>query len=89
MTPQFASSELNQLLALELAEGEYRSPEDALLAGLRVLRESRDLQHQLSDRLASLSDGRAIVIDSDEHLGKFLDAIDSEVDAKIRARTER
>lgn len=85
MTPQFASVELNRLLELELAEGRYRSPEDALLAGLRVLRESRDFRTQMADRLASLRDGRAIVLEGDEALGEFLDTIDAEVDTEMRA----
>jgi hypothetical protein len=85
MTPQFASAELNLLLQLELAEGSYQSPEDALLAGLRILRENRDFQAQLADRLASLRDGRAIVVEGDAALGEFLDAIDAEVDNETRA----
>jgi hypothetical protein len=84
MLPQFSSVELNQLLQLELAEGRYPSPEDALVAGLKVLRESRDLKLQFADRLASLHDGRAIELDGDEALGEFLDAIDAEVDAELR-----
>ena len=86
MVPQFTSAELNHLLELELSEGQYQSPEEALLAGLRVLRESRDFQVQMSDRLASLRDGRAIVLDGDEALGEFLDAIDIEVDAEMQAQ---
>ena len=85
MTPQFASAELNRLLQLELAEGSYQSPEDALLAGLRILRENRDFQTQLADRLASLRDGRANVLEGDDALGEFLDAIDAEVDNELRA----
>ena len=85
MMPQFASAELNRLLQLELAEGSYQSPEDALLAGLRVLRESRDFQTELAERLASFLDERAIVLEGDKALGEFLDAIDAEVDAEIRA----
>ena len=72
MTPQFASAELNQLLQLELAEGTYLSSEEALLAGLKVLRESRDFRHQMVDRVASLQDGRTIVLDGDAALGAFL-----------------
>ena len=86
MLPQFASAELNHLLELELAAGSYRSPEDALLAGLRVLRESREFQGQMSDRLASLRDGRAIELEGDEALGEFLDAIDAEVDTELQAQ---
>jgi hypothetical protein len=85
MMPQFASAELNRLLQLELAEGGYPSAEDALLAGLRILRETRDFQTQLADRLASLRDGRAIELAGDVALGDFLDAIDAEVDAEMRA----
>ena len=81
MSPQFVSAELNQLLQLELAEGMYQTPEEAILAGLRALRESRDLQLQMADRLASLQDGRAIVLEGDYELADFLDAIDAEVDA--------
>ena len=87
MTPRFASAELNHLLQLELAEGTYRSSEEALLAGLKALRESRDFRSQLADRLASLQDGRAIVIDGDDALGEFLDSIDAEVDAEFQARS--
>jgi hypothetical protein len=83
MVPQFTSAELNRLLQLELAEGAYGSAEDAILAGLRILREGREFRVQLNDRLASLGDGRAIELDSDESLGEFLDAIDAEVDAEI------
>jgi hypothetical protein len=81
MTPQFSSTELNQLLQLELAEGNYNSPEEALLAGLRILRENRGFRSQMEERLASFQDGRAIVLEGDEALGEFLDAIDIEVDA--------
>ena len=81
MTPQFTSAELNRLLQLELAEGGYPSAEEALLAGLRVLRETRGFQTQLADRLASLHDGRAIDLAGDEALGEFLDAIDDEMRA--------
>jgi hypothetical protein len=89
MTPQFASTELNRLLQLELAEGGYLSAEDALLAGLRILRESRDFQIQLADRLSAHRDGRGSVMEGDEALGEFLDAIDAEVDAEMRvARPE-
>jgi hypothetical protein len=87
MQPQFASAELNQLLQLELAHGSYRSPEDALLAGLKVLREGREFRAQLDDRSASLADGRAIELANDDAIGEFLDAIDAEVDAESdRAR---
>jgi hypothetical protein len=85
MTPKFASAELNKLLQLEMADGFYHSSEEALLAGLKVLRESREFQSQLTDRLASLHDDRAIVIDGDDALGQFLDEIDDEVDSEMRA----
>ena len=84
MLPEFNSAELNQLLQLELSEGRYVTPEDALVAGLRVLRESRESRAQFADRLASLGDGRAVELDGDDSLGEFLDAIDSEVDAELR-----
>jgi hypothetical protein len=86
MSQQFSSAELNHLLAIELAEGKYQTSEEALLAGLKVLRESREFQVQMSDRLASLRDGRGIVLDGDEALGEFLDAIDNEVDAEMQAQ---
>jgi hypothetical protein len=89
MTPQFASAELNHLLQLELAEGAYRTSEEALLAGLKALRESRDIRNQMADRLASLQDGRAIVLNGDEALGEFLDSIDAEVDADLQAQSRR
>ena len=85
MTPQFSSPELNYLLQLELAEGSYHSSEEALLAGMKALRQSRDVRRQCFDRLASIADGRAIVLDGDDALGEFLDAIDAEVDADLRA----
>jgi hypothetical protein len=88
MTPQFVSPELNHLLQLELAEGKYRTSEEALLAGLKALRQSRDVRSQLADRLASFADGRAIVLDGDDALGKFLDSIDTEVDAELHARSQ-
>jgi hypothetical protein len=83
MVPQFSSAELNQLLNLELAEGVYRQPEDALIAGLKLLRESREFQTQFADRVASLQDGRAIELIGDHQLGEFLDEIDREVDAEL------
>ena len=89
MSPQFSLPELNQLLQLELAEGGHRSPEDALLAGLKTLRQSRERDSQFADRLASLSDGRAIVLDGDGQLADFLDAIDAEVDAEIEEHSRR
>jgi hypothetical protein len=87
MTPQFVSTELNHLLQLELAEGTYGSSEEALLAGLKALRESRDTRRQIADRLAAFQDGRAIVLDGDEALGEFLDTIDVEVDAELQAQS--
>ena len=89
MMPYFASTELNHLLQLELAEGGYQSPEEALLAGLKILRQSRELQSQMADRLASLRDGRAIVLEGDEQLAEFLDAIDAGVDAELQADPQR
>lgn len=89
MLPQFDSSELNQLLQLELTEGTYQSPEDVLLAGMRSLRERRMFQSQLSRRLASIRQGRGIVLKGDEALGNFLDEIDAEVDAERQAQAER
>lgn len=83
MAPQFGSPELNSLLQLELVEGGYQSAEDALLAGLRVLRENRQMRAEFANRIASLSDGRAVVIDGDEALGEFFDAIDAEVDSEM------
>ena len=85
MTPQFTSPELNRLLQQELAEGVYRSSEDALLAGLRILRENRAFRRTLADRLASLNDGRAIELKDDTELGQFFDEIDAEVDDELRA----
>jgi hypothetical protein len=84
MMPQFSSPELNQLLQREMLEGSYQSPEEALLAGLKVLREGREFRAQLSERAASLNDGRAIVLEGDEALGEFFDGIDAEVDADAR-----
>ncbi|HEX5471484.1 MAG TPA: hypothetical protein VFW73_06340 [Lacipirellulaceae bacterium] len=89
MSPQFASAELNHLLQLELAEGPYRSSEDALLAGLKTLREMREFQHQLDGRLSSIQDVGAIVLDGDEALGEFLDQIDAEVDAELNSQSHR
>jgi hypothetical protein len=89
MSSQFLSTELNQLLQLELAEGSYRSSEEALLAGLKALRESRDAGRQIADRLASFQDGRAIVLDDDQALGEFFDSIDAEVDAQLQDRSRR
>ena len=89
MTPQFSSAELNHLLQLELAEGIYRSSEDALLAGLKALRDSRDFHSQMADRISSLQDGRAIVLEGDKALGEFLDSIDAEVDADLQAPPRR
>jgi hypothetical protein len=89
MSPQFSSAELNHLLQLELAEGGYPSPEDALLAGLKTLRQSRERETQFADRLASLGDGRAIVLDGDDQFAEFLDAIDAEVDAEIEEHSRR
>lgn len=80
MTRQFVSRELNHLLQLELAEGTYRTSEEALLAGLKALRESRDVRRQLAERLASFADGQAITLDGDEAFGDFLDSIDADVD---------
>jgi hypothetical protein len=85
MTPQFNSPELNQLLQLELAEGRYNSSEDALLAGLRILRENRAFRHELADRLTALSDGRAIELKDETELGQFFDEIDAEVDVEMRS----
>lgn len=87
MTPQFNSAKLNQLLSLELSEGEYRSPEEALLAGLQILRENREQRSQLADRLASLGDGRVIVLEGDHALGEFFDAIDAEVDIELQSQS--
>ena len=89
MMPQFVSTELNHLLQLELAEGSYHSTEEALLAGLKALRESRDAGRKLADRLASFQNGTAIVLDGDEALGEFLDGIDGEVDAEMQAQSRR
>jgi hypothetical protein len=86
MMPQFTSPELNKLLALELAEVSYPSPEDAILAGLKVLRDSRSFQAKLSERIMSLNNGRAISIDGEEALGEFFDAIDREVDVEIQSQ---
>jgi hypothetical protein len=87
MMPQSVSAELNHLLQLELAQGTYRSSEEVLLAGLKALRESRDAGRQLTDRIASFQDGRAIVLDGDDALGEFLDSIDAEVDAELQGKT--
>ena len=89
MAPQFVSPELNSLLQLELTEGAYGSPEDALLAGLKALRESRDVERQFADRLASFNDGRAFVLDGDQALGEFFDTIDAEVDAEMKSQPRR
>jgi hypothetical protein len=43
-----------------------------------------DLQSRWEDRLSSLIDERAIVLDGDDALAEFLDAIDAEVDAELR-----
>jgi hypothetical protein len=83
--PQFDSPELNQLLQLELAEGKYHSAEEALLAGLRILRENRDMRAELSKRLRSFDDGTATVLEGDDTLGEFLDGIDAEVDAEFES----
>ena len=87
MMHQFASVELNRLLQLELSEGGYQSPEDALLAGLKTLRENREFRNQRADRVASFRDGRSIVLEDDEHLAEFLDTIDAEVDSELQAQS--
>ena len=80
MQPQFASAELNHLLQLELANGPYRDPEDALLAGLKVLRDGREFREQLENRREAIDEGRGIELVDDQALGEFLDAIDAAVD---------
>lgn len=84
MTPQFISPILNSLLQRELDEGGYATVEDALVAGLQVLRECRQRNAEFADRLASLQDGRAIELNGDEELGALLDSIDAEVDAELK-----
>jgi hypothetical protein len=81
------STAVEAIPQVELAEGSYRSSEEALLAGLKALRESRDARRQLTERLASFQSGRAIVLDGDEALGEFLDTIDAEVDAELQAQS--
>ena len=84
MLPNFTSAELNQLLQLELAEGLYHSPEDALLEGLKTLRERRAFQSQMTQRLASFDQGLATIANGDEALAQFLDEIDAEVDSELQ-----
>lgn len=71
-------------MKLEMAEGAYQSPEDALLAGLRVMRENRSSRAELARRIESLSDGSAIILDGGEAFGEFLDSIDAEIDAELQ-----
>lgn len=89
MTPEFSSTELNNLLQLEMSDGIYASPEDALTAGLRVLRERGEFELSMADRLNSFRDRRAAVLEGDAALGEFLDAIDDEVDAELRSASNR
>lgn len=85
MTPQFSSPDLNNLLQQELSTGGYESVEDALIAGLRILRENRERQAEFESRLSSLRDGNVITVESDQQLGAFLDEIDAEVDRELNA----
>jgi hypothetical protein len=50
---------------------------------------AENFRSQVADRLRAFQDGRAIVLDGDEQLAQFLDAIDAEVDAELQADTRR
>ena len=84
MSHAFVSSELNDLLHERLATGAYESDEEALLAGLQALNEweaaERNFREHFQRRCDSLRDGEGIVIEGDDALGPFFDAIDAEVD---------
>jgi hypothetical protein len=88
LVPQFSSDELNSLLQRELAQGEYQSPEEVLLAGLKLLRERREFQARLAERIGSVDNGQSIDLDGDNALAEFFDAIDAEVDAELQFESD-
>ena len=86
-----SSTELQQLVQLELATGRYKSESEVLLEAMRLLR-GRDahmhaFRENLHSRLDRLDRGEGIELD-DDSLQTFMDEIEAEVNAELAARRE-
>ncbi len=80
-----APVELQELVAAELRDGHYTSPSDALIAGMRLLREQRERHEQftaeIKEALEQVDRGEYLEFD-DESLRAYFDQL------KQRAREE-
>ena len=82
--------DIQQFVDQQLAAGRYASQQELVVSALRFLRDTdvslEEIRKELHGRLARLSEQGAIELEDDEALGRFLDEIETEVQADLASR---
>lgn len=77
--PTMLPPDLEQFLQAEVASGKYSSPDEALVAGVRLLRDRErqrdELRRELDVGLAALERGDVVTIEGEGELNAFFDDI--------------
>lgn len=78
-------SELKQFVDNEISSGRYTSEEELFQDAVRLLRSWK--KHQLKEKIQlGLEQGEEYILESDEQLGEFFDAIEAEVQQELASK---
>ncbi len=88
--PMMLPPDLQQFLQAEVANGKYSSADEALVAGVRLLRDRErqreELRRELDLGLAALERGDVVTLDGEGELNSFFDDIVARGQERLAAR---
>ena len=88
--PMMLPPDLQQFLQAEVASGKYSSADEALVAGVRLLRDRErqreELRRELDLGLAALERGDVVTLDGEGELTTFFDDIVARGHERLTAR---
>ena len=88
MQPGTIPPDLQQFLDQELASGQYRSADEVICAGLRLLRDRRlyELRRDIQAGLHQLERGEGIELEDEQALRAFLDDVKARGRQRLKAK---
>ena len=88
MEPGTIPPDLQQFLDQELASGQYRSADEVICAGLRLLRDRRlyELRSDIQAGLAQLERGEGIELEDEQALRAFFDDVKARGRQRLKAK---